>query len=54
VTDVLQEITGEQLFPEFILAEAEDKETAEQTPELLRKTLELFGGEITEIKEEDR
>lgn len=54
VTEVLQEVTGEKLIPEFILAGTEDETTEENPPELLRKTLELFGGEITEIQEEDR
>ncbi len=54
VTEVLQEVTGDKLIPEFILAGTEDDSTEEKPPELLRKTLELFGGEIVEIKEEDR
>ncbi|HEY8391238.1 MAG TPA: DNA polymerase III subunit gamma/tau [Capillibacterium sp.] len=54
VTEVLQEVTGEKLVPEFILAGAEAQMAEEKPPELLRKTLELFGGEFTEIQEEER
>jgi DNA polymerase-3 subunit gamma/tau len=48
VTAVLQEVTGEKIYPEFILQEAGNNLPEENPPELLRKTLELFGGEITE------
>ncbi len=54
VTEVLQEVTGEKLVPQFILGEAGNDHAEENTSDLLRKTLELFGGEVTEIKEEDR
>lgn len=54
VTEVLQEVTGEKLIPQFILGEAGNNQAEENSPDLLRKTLELFGGEVTEIKEEDR
>ncbi|NLC53241.1 MAG: hypothetical protein GX770_04680, partial [Firmicutes bacterium] len=54
VTEVLQEVTGEKLIPHFILGEAGNNRAEENSSDLLRKTLELFGGEVTEIKEEDR
>ncbi|NLM36848.1 MAG: hypothetical protein GX202_01825, partial [Firmicutes bacterium] len=54
VTEVLQEVTGEKLIPQFILGEAGNNQAEENSPDLLRKTLELFGGEVTEIEEEDR
>ena len=54
VMEVLQEVTGQKIYPEFMLQEAGNKPPEEKPPEILRKTLELFGGEITESKEEDR
>ncbi|HHT06547.1 MAG TPA: DNA polymerase III subunit gamma/tau [Hydrogenispora sp.] len=54
VTEVLQEVTGQKLIPQFILGEAGNNPAEENSSDLLRKTLELFGGEVTEIKEEDR
>ncbi len=52
VRAALQEVTGQKIIPCFTLKEAGEKGEAER-PELVRKTLELFGGEITEIKEEE-
>lgn len=52
VREALQEVTGEKIIPKFTLRE-ETAKGEEERPELVRKTLELFGGKITEVKEEE-
>ncbi len=52
VREALEEVTGKQIIPKFILLDKQAKKEENQ-PELLRKSLELFGGEVKEIEEED-